>query len=112
MRTFIKRSVVAAGFVAAVSGVAFAAEGNRQQADIPFAFVVNGQTLPAGVYSIERPRDMESSVVMIQGEGRNHASVYALVTPAPTTKGEDALVFAKTGTQMRLAQVGGWSLTD
>ena len=112
MRTFIKRSVVLAGFVAAVSGVAFAADGNRQEAKIPFEFVVNGQTMPAGTYSIERPRDMESSVIMIQGEGRNHASVYALVTPAAVTKGDDDLVFVQTGTQTRLAQVGGWSLAD
>ena len=112
MRTFIKRSIVLAGFVAAVSGVAFAADADRREAKIPFEFVVNGQRLPAGTYSIERPRDMESSVIVIQGEGRNHASVYALVTPIAASKGEDALVFVQDGTEKRLAQVGGWSLND
>jgi hypothetical protein len=113
MRTFIKRAVVLTGFVAAVSGVAFAAETNRQEVTIPFAFVVAGQTLPAGTYSIEHPRDMESSIVMIQGEGKNRASVYAMVTPSATaSKADDAVVFAKAGTQMRLAQVGEWSITD
>jgi hypothetical protein len=113
MRAFIKRAVVLAGFVAAVSGVAFAAESNRQEVAIPFAFVVAGQTLPAGTYNVERPRDAESTIVMIQGEGKNRATVYALViSSAAARKSDGAMVFAKAGNQMRLSQVGGWSIAE
>ena len=45
---------------------------------VPFPFVVHGQTLPAGRYSVND----DGGVVQFRGEKGNHANMFVLTVPA------------------------------
>jgi hypothetical protein len=76
---------------------------------VPFAFVVQGQTLPAGEYRLVRDTN-DPSIVLIQGEKGNTATMLALTRPAA---GHDpagntpALTFKRVENQYRLSDI--WS---
>src|SRR5262245_10891648 len=60
-----------------VGGTAQAGTDPLVKADVPFAFVVNGRTMPAGKYRIER--DELSSTLLIRGDQKNnHAAAIVL----------------------------------
>jgi hypothetical protein len=97
---------VVMGAMVLTSAVAQAAPSAVQQdVKVPFSFVVNGQELPAGTYSIRRD-DAQPSALLIQS-GRE--SVYVLTTPVAnaSARQDSSLVFAKDGDRYRLAEV--WS---
>ncbi len=84
---------------------------------VPFPFIVNGQDLPAGRYTVQHDGAF-SSVLWIRGIGSNRASAIVLTSPAV---GKDpagsmpALEFARGEKQMRLRSVWesgghGWSV--
>jgi hypothetical protein len=102
MRALLMSSGVAA-MVMAAAAVAQAAPATRQEVKIPFTFVINGQELPAGTYSVQQ-NDANDSALLIQGEGK---SVYLLTAPVSRTAApqDTSLVFAKDGAHYRLAEI-------
>jgi len=101
MRAVMMSSGLAAMVMAAT--VAQAAPAPRQEVKVPFAFVVNGQELPAGTYTV-RQDDAEESALLIQGQG---ASVYVMTAPVSrsATPQDTSVVFAKDGNRYRLAEI-------
>ena len=101
MRALLISSSVAAMVFA--SAAAHAGPAVREEVKIPFAFVVNGQELPAGTYDV-REDDAGESALLLQGEGK---SVFLLT--APVRKGappqDTSFVFAKDGTHYRLSEI-------
>jgi hypothetical protein len=104
MGSLIKKAgLLAAAFTLLVTGSARAA---TLEINVPFPFVVNGHTLPAGQYSV---RD-EGGVVRFRGEKGNHASMFILTIPA---SGHDrhpagnspALTFRRHENQYRLSNI-------
>lgn len=84
----MKKSVLFAGvFLGLASGTARASSLGVLEVKVPFPFVVNGQTLPAGQYMVRRD-DIDSSVLLIRGENGNPA--VAFVTTM-TAAGRDPL---------------------
>ncbi len=78
--TSIRKTVVVFGgaILLAVSGNAQAAMDTVVKANVPFDFVVNGQTMPAGRYRIERD-DLSPSLLLIRGDQKNnHSAVFVL----------------------------------
>jgi hypothetical protein len=84
---------------------------------VPFPFVVNGQNLPAGRYSIQRD-ELTSSVLLIRSETGNRAATFVSTLPAG---GHDpagrvpVLTFSRYENQYRLSSVWesgslGWSV--
>ena len=74
---------------------------------VPFPFVVNGHTLPAGKYTIERD-DVASSVLVLRGDGKHHSEVFvpAIHEEArPTADRHPTLTFERKGDQYLLKQV-------
>jgi hypothetical protein len=80
------------------------ARASTVEVKVPFPFVVRGQTLPAGRYSVND----DGGVVQIRGEKGNHAIVYFLTIPAD---GHDpagntpALTFRRDEHQYRLTGI-------
>ena len=76
--------------------------------NVPFPFVVRGQTLPAGAYVLQSD-DQDRAVMMIRGATAHHAST-ALVLTIPAD-GRDpagdkpALTFTRVENQYRLSTV-------
>jgi hypothetical protein len=78
--TSIRKTVILLGgaILLAVSGNAQAAMDTVVRANVPFDFVVNGQTMPAGRYRIERD-GLSPSLLLIRGDQKNnHAAVFVL----------------------------------
>jgi hypothetical protein len=78
-KMLIRAALAAAACLLMTAGHANASE--VLQVKVPFPFVVNGQTLPAGQYSVERD-DFATSILLIRGEKGNHASAFIKTTPA------------------------------
>jgi hypothetical protein len=77
------------------------------KATVPFPFVVRGQTFPAGKYRVQRD-DMTTSVLLIRGEGSNHAAAFVPATPDgghDPAGSQPALTFKRYESQYRLASV-------
>jgi hypothetical protein len=80
MRSITNKSMVLAGAFLLVAGATAHAEPSSVvEVRVPFSFVVQGKTLPAGQYMVERDG---SSVLLIRGEKGNHAFSFAPITHA------------------------------
>jgi hypothetical protein len=108
MRTIMRNAVLAAGAIlVCAGGTAQASTSTVMEANVPFPFVVNGESFPAGKYMIER-EGTSSSVVLIRGEHNNHAATFVLTMP---DEGRDpggsqpALTFSRHENQYRLASI-------
>ena len=105
MNSMIRVALIGIGLVFASAGVARA---ETLEVKVPFAFTVGTQTLPAGVYHIERDFDLPSSVVLIRGEHGRGARLFVQTTPlkgANPAAEAPALVFAPGETQNRLVEI-------
>ena len=118
MRSILTKSVILAGVFLLFAGAnANAALLDVLEVKVPFPFVVNGQSFPAGRYSVERD-DLTSSVLLLRGENGNHAAAFVSTVPAG---GQDpagrvpVLTFKRYENQYRLSNVWesgsqGWSV--
>ena len=94
----VRTGLIAAALLVGAAGVARA---ETLDVKIPFAFVVHGQTLPAGDYRVET----EGPVVLLRGEHGNKAGAVFTLVPA---RGQDpagdapVLTFTHAETQYRL----------
>jgi hypothetical protein len=111
--TVLKGTMLAAAVLMGTGGTAQAME-SAVKVDVPFAFTVNGRTLPAGRYLIERD-EMSPSILEVRGDQKdNHAAV--LVTTIrdggvdPAGQGRPVLTFTRTENHYRLR--GIWDSDD
>ena len=102
MRTFTRRAgLLAAGFVMLTAASARAA---TIEVKVPFPFVVEGRTLPAGQYRVTS----DEGLVQFVGEKGTRASLFCLMVP---TTGKDpagqrpALTFVRYEKQYRLTDI-------
>ena len=105
MWTVVKRTMLlAAGLLVVTSGAASAAVVNVK---VPFAFVVQGRTLPAGQYELERELT-DPSVILLRGDNGNKVGMFVLTIPAA---GRDpagdmpALTFSRWENEYRLTNI-------
>jgi hypothetical protein len=82
------------------------AQAETLEVNVPFAFLVGGTQLPAGVYRIERNFDTSPSLVRIHGE-HGAADLFVQTTPMTGANGarEAALVFVPDETANRLTAI-------
>ena len=79
MTSAIRKAIVFGfGVLVAASGVAHA---ETLEVNVPFAFTVNGQRLPAGSYRVE-PQKSSASVLLIRGAEGTRGVAFVLATPA------------------------------
>jgi hypothetical protein len=77
-RNYFRMFVVSFG-AALLAAAAYAGDVDRLVVDVPYDFVVNGKTLPAGKYNVRRGTDSNPRVLSISGV-ENHESAVALST--------------------------------
>ena len=116
MKSVIRKSVLLAAVFLVFAGANANASGwNVTEVKVPFPFVVNGHTFPAGQYMVEQEG---GSALLIRGEKRNHAAAFAMTVAA---SGQDpagtkpTLTFTRHENQYRLSSVWesgseGWSV--
>jgi hypothetical protein len=113
MTTWLKKGIGLAGLVLlAGSGTARASIQEVMVVKVPFPFVVEGRTLPAGQYVVQRD-DSVPSVLMFEGEHGNRA--FTMIETEPAAGRDPAgdtptLSFAHQGRQYRLMSV--WENRD
>jgi hypothetical protein len=102
MKSVIKRAaLLAAAFVVCVGT---SARASTVEFKVPFPFLVQGKTLPAGEYRLEN----DGSIVLIRGEKGNRAAMFIMTTPAgghDPAGDKPALSFTRYETQYRLADI-------
>jgi hypothetical protein len=78
----------------------------RVKADIPFEFIVNGSTLPAGQYTIQSFGSVDGRTLLV-GSAGNHKSaiVNAIGVESKKMAGETKLMFHRYGDRYFLTQV-------
>jgi hypothetical protein len=111
MRSILTKSLIGA-LTAVLLMAGTAASADVLEAKVPFPFVVNGKTLPAGQYTIERA-GMGESVLLIRGEHGNDATVFVGTRPAgrqSPSHDMPALQFKKYENQYKLSAV--WESAD
>lgn len=83
-----------------------AAQTEQLRLNIPFDFIVKGQTLPAGQYIAKRMGNIDDSVWTIQSA---QGSAMFLTNPveSPNVAHNPSLIFLQTGTQYSLVQIWG-----
>ena len=79
MKSIRLKGIVFAGAMLLGVGASADAQDILVKAKVPFAFVVNGQNMPAGKYVIQRDENSPSTL-LIRGDQKNnrHASVFVL----------------------------------
>ena len=78
MRSITRRALVGGALLLCSAMTAQAMPSTFMKARVPFPFVVNGQTFPAGTYTVQR--DM-SSVLLIRGDRIGQPSMFVSTVP-------------------------------
>jgi hypothetical protein len=92
--------------LAGVAGLTIPAKAQALvEVQIPFQFVVAGQTFPAGEYKITRLSDVQSRILLLSGI-ENGAAVAVLAIDAQSTPhNKTKLAFASVGDQHFLSRI-------
>jgi hypothetical protein len=106
MKTNFKKSL---GLGVVVFGLwASSAQAQEMTVKVPFAFLVEGQLMPAGEYVV-RPINLDRTAMVIEGENANRNSIAVVLTmPADghDPAGEKpALSFSRVENQYRLSAI-------
>ncbi len=108
MKSLLKKSILLAGVVLLAGSTRARADSeDLMVVKVPFPFVVEGRTLPAGQYVVER-EDQNSPVLLLRGERGNRAFSFVPTVPAAghdPTGNRPTLSFTREGNQYRLASV-------
>jgi len=90
----------------ALAAISVSAQTVRNKINIPFNFIVDQKTLPAGEYTVEPNRKDSDKVWRVQSSD-GHAGVYVMTTPGHASKTQEKvkLVFHQYGAQYFLSQI-------
>ena len=102
----LKKAIVWA--VAVLIVAASTAQADTLEVTVPFAFTVEGRTMPAGTYRLDR-NESTASVILIRGAEGARPQMFVLTTPAAGRNpgGQDpALIFVPSEDGYQL--VGVW----
>lgn len=105
----MKRSVyvaVGAALMLMVGLAVFAMEGEQLMAKVPFQFIVNNETLPAGTYNIAYAQsDDETSMAIRSADGKAEDTFFVEDIDKPAGAKKTELVFEEVGNQYFLTQI-------
>ncbi len=110
MKSILRKEFILAGAMLLVTGgTAHAGMESVVHAKVPFPFVVNGQTLPAGKYTIQRD-DLSLSTLLIRSDEKNTPGGVFVTTVRdgghdPAGAFKPVLTFKKVENQYRLTSV-------
>jgi hypothetical protein len=84
--------VLAAAAIAAGSASAAQVE-DRVDAKVPFAFVVNGEQLPAGTYEVMEMSEGPNVLIIRSADGRKTVSMMTITSSSSNEDGDPKLLF-------------------
>lgn len=95
-----------AALLAAFIPLSLTASASEMNVRIPFGFVVNGQSLPAGAYYVSS----SGTVVLLRGGQKGALIMTGLADARNDRSGRGKLVFLKTGDRYHLVEI--WTHDD
>ena len=105
----MRTAATMAAVLLCAAGTARASAETVMKAKVPFAFEVNGHTMPAGTYLIQRDDMTSPSVLIIKGADRgNHATTMVNTLPddgRDPAGTQPALAFKRHEREYRLTSV-------
>jgi hypothetical protein len=119
MRSILRNAFLTTGAIlVCAGGTAQASTSTVLEANVKFPFVVNGRTLPAGKYEIQRD-DTSPQVLLIRSEDGKHASAFVTTIPdggRDPGGSKPVLTFKRDEDHYRLSNVWesdgeGWDIT-
>lgn len=105
MKKQILNVVVTLSVIVTLAVAGFAALHNKIKASVPFAFMVNGKTLPAGQYTVA-PNNNGNVLVISNAETKQGVVVIAQIC-AVGADSKPQLIFNRYGNQYFLAKAVG-----
>jgi hypothetical protein len=104
-RTYVRRLVVSFGAALLAAAAATAAEPDRLVVSVPFDFVVDGKTMPAGKYDVKRVDDSNLRILSISSL-ENHATVVTISNSVDNpAKLHPGFTLQETGDQRILTKI-------
>jgi hypothetical protein len=104
-RTYVRRLVVSFGAALVAAAAATAAEPDRLVVSVPFDFVVDGKTMPAGKYDVKRVDDSNLRILSISSL-ENHATVVTISNSVDNpAKFHPGFTLQETGDQRILTKI-------
>jgi hypothetical protein len=88
-----------------VGAVTVSAQSATVRANIPFSFVVNGSSLPAGEYTLRQQDSQRAMIIRETDNGVGDLTLAAPITAEPSQPGTARLVFHRYGNEYFLSQV-------
>jgi len=95
--------IVAAAALAVFTPLYITASAAEMNVRIPFGFIVNGATLPAGTYSIAD----SNGALLVRGDRKSAFVMSAPSLKNPDRSGRGKAVFLKTGSTYYLIEIWG-----
>lgn len=105
MKKQVLRVVVTLSVIVTLAVAGFAALHNKVKASVPFAFTVNGKTLPAGQYTVA-PSNNGNVLTISNAETKQGVVVIAQVCEVGADS-KPQLIFNRYGNQYFLAKIVG-----
>jgi hypothetical protein len=97
--------IVLAAAAMVVGGASAAQAQDRVDAKVPFAFVVNGEQLPAGSYEVKDMSEGPDVLIIASTDGRKAVSVMTIPSSSSTKEGDPRLHFDTVDNQHVLVGV-------
>jgi hypothetical protein len=88
-----------------VGGVSTAQAQDRVDAKVPFAFVVNGEQLPAGSYEVRETSEGPDALTIVSSDGQKAVTMMTIPSTSTNNVGAPRLVFATINDQHVLVGV-------
>lgn len=107
MKLHLRTIVLSAGLSALLGSIALSAQDQKEVANIPFAYHVGQQTLPAGKYTVQETSTR--GVLQLRDNASRH-SIFVPVINEDTGKNDSKLTFGCYGDQCSLSEI--WMAGD
>jgi hypothetical protein len=112
MKLHLTKIVLTAGLSALLGSLAASAQNQRTVANVPFAYHVGQNTLPAGKYTLQETNTR--SIFLLRQDASRH-SIFVSVIPEASGKDDSKLMFSCYAGQCSLSQIwmrgDGYKLT-
>jgi hypothetical protein len=95
---------IAAAFALLMTAIA-SAQTSQLKADVPFDFIVNGFTLPAGEYTLQSVDSLGKALSIRSSDSQAASTIIAEDQQSPTPSRDTRLVFHRYGELYFLAEI-------
>ena len=99
------KTIAILGFLCVLTAAPAYSQAKQLKATIPFTFIADGKTLPAGTYTIDRIRKDPSVLVLQEQTSLDTAVVFTMPVEGSVTQEQSKLVFHRYGDEYFLAQI-------